>query len=209
MMGLGNSVVFTPMAVMAFSTLPREQITEGSAVFATVRNLGSSLFISLSVLTLLRTKAISYAELAEFVNPFRFAQNALGHAGNWDIDPLSGLFQISSEMSCQAAMVGYIIMPSSNGRWGVNGPDLWIDATFPKVPQGGRVVSVAVTIAVGVKTDRRCGVFGVSFGPSEAGTVWLDFLRELVQRGLSGAKLVVSDAHQDIKVAMVRVLNTP
>lgn len=108
LMGLGNSVVFTPMAVMAFSTLPREQITEGSAVFTMVRNFGSSLFISMSVLMLLRTKSISYAELAEFITPFRFAVNAPGNVGNWDIDSLSGLLQISGEMGRQAAMVGYI-----------------------------------------------------------------------------------------------------
>ena len=93
---------------MAFSTLPREQITEGAAVFTMVRNFGSSLFISLAVLMFLRTRSISYSELAEFINPFRFAQNAPVNAGNWNIDSLNGLLQISGEMSRQAAMVGYI-----------------------------------------------------------------------------------------------------
>lgn len=108
LMGLGNSVVFTPMAVMAFSTLPREQITEGSAVFTMMRNFGSSLFISMAVLVLLRSKTINYAELAEFVTPFRELTRDADILGNWDTSSISGLIQISGEMSRQAAMVGYM-----------------------------------------------------------------------------------------------------
>ena len=90
------------------------------------------------------------------------------------------------------------------GEW----PYLWIDATYLKVRQGGRIVSVAVTIAVGVNTDGRREVLGMSIGPSEAETFWTDFLRELVRRGLRGVKLVISDAHEGIKAATARVLNT-
>ena len=108
MMGLGNSVVFTPMAVMAFSTLPREQITEGSSVFTMMRNFGSSMFISMAVLAFLRTRTTSYAELAEFINPFRFHYSFPGNVENWDFESVAGLMQISSEVTRQAAMVGYI-----------------------------------------------------------------------------------------------------
>eukprot|EP01036_Dinobryon_divergens_P019018 gene19018-25939_t len=52
LLGLGQSIAFTPMTVMAFSTLPPRQVTEGSAVFTLMRNFGSSLFISIAVLTL-------------------------------------------------------------------------------------------------------------------------------------------------------------
>ena len=90
------------------------------------------------------------------------------------------------------------------GEW----PYLWIDATYLKVRQGGRIVSVALTIAVGVNTDGRREVLGMSIGPSEAETFWTDVLRELVRRGLRGVKLVVSDAHEGIKAATARVLNT-
>lgn len=85
---------------------------------------------------------------------------------------------------------------------------LWIDATYLKVRQGGRIVSVAVTIAVGVNTDGRREVLGMAIGPSEAETFWTGFLRDLVRRGLSGVKLVISDAHQGIKASVARVLNT-
>jgi len=90
------------------------------------------------------------------------------------------------------------------GEW----PYLWIDATYLEVRQAGRIVSVAVTIAVGVNTDGRREVLGMSIGPSEAETFWTDFRRELVRRGLRGVKLVVSDAHEGIKAATARVLNT-
>jgi transposase-like protein len=90
------------------------------------------------------------------------------------------------------------------GDW----PYLWIDATYLKVRQGGRIVSVAVTIAVGVNTDGRREVLGMSIGPSEAETFWTEFLRDLVRRGLRGVKLVISDAHEGIKAATARVLST-
>lgn len=87
------------------------------------------------------------------------------------------------------------------GDW----PYLWIDATYVKVRQNGRIVSVAVTIAVGVNTDGRREVLGMSIGASEAETFWLEFLRTLKRRGLAGVKLVISDAHEGIKAAVSRV----
>ena len=88
------------------------------------------------------------------------------------------------------------------GEW----PYLWVDATYLKVRQNGRIVSVAATIAVGVNTDGRREVLGLSIGASEAEPFWTEFLRGLVRRGLSGVKLVVSDAHEGIKAATARVL---
>lgn len=90
------------------------------------------------------------------------------------------------------------------GEW----PYLWIDATYLKVRQAGRIVSVAATIAVGVNTDGRREVLGLAIGASEAEPFWTDFLRGLVRRGLTGVKLVVSDAHEGIKAATARVLAT-
>jgi putative transposase len=74
-----------------------------------------------------------------------------------------------------------------------------------KVRQNGRIVSVAVIIAVGVNSDGRREVLGLDIGPSEAETFWTAFLRKLARRGLRGVKLVVSDAH--IKATVRRVLN--
>jgi putative transposase len=77
-----------------------------------------------------------------------------------------------------------------------------------KVRQNGRVVSVAVIVAVGVNQDGRREVLGMDVGPSEAEPFWTAFLRGLVRRGLKGTKLVISDAHEGIKAAVTRVLNT-
>jgi transposase-like protein len=89
------------------------------------------------------------------------------------------------------------------GDW----PYLWIDATYLKVRQNGRIVSVAVIVAVGVNSDGRREVLGMDVGPSEAETFWTAFLRKLARRGLRGVKLVVSDAHEGIKGAVSKVLN--
>ena len=87
------------------------------------------------------------------------------------------------------------------GDW----PYLWIDATYVKVRQDGRIVSVAVIVAVGVNADGRREVLGMDIGPSEAETFWTTFLRKLARHGLRGVKLVVSDAHEGIKAAVSRI----
>lgn len=90
------------------------------------------------------------------------------------------------------------------GDW----PYLWIDATYVKTRQAGRVVSVAVIIAVAVNTDGVREILGVATGPSEAEPFWSDFLRSLTRRGLRGVKLVISDAHEGLKAAVAKVLKT-
>ena len=88
------------------------------------------------------------------------------------------------------------------GEW----PYIWLDATYLKARRDGRVVSVAVIVAVGVNGDGRREVLGLAIGASEAETFWLDFLRKLARRGLRGVKLVVSDAHEGLKAAIAKVL---
>ena len=90
------------------------------------------------------------------------------------------------------------------GDW----PYLWIDATYVKVREAGRIVSVAVIIAVAVNTDGVREVLGMSIGPSEAEPFWSDFLRSLTRRGLRGVKLVISDAHEGLKAAAAKVLQS-
>jgi len=86
-------------------------------------------------------------------------------------------------------------------------PYVWIDATYVKARQDGRVSSTAVVIAVGVKGDTgEREVLGLDVGPSEDGAFWTSFLRSLVARGLSGVRLVTSDSHQGLKNAMEAVL---
>ena len=89
------------------------------------------------------------------------------------------------------------------GDW----PYLWIDATYVKARDNGRIVSAAVIVAVGVNSDGRREVLGMDIGPSEAETFWTDFLRKLRRRGLRGVKLVVSDAPEGIKAAVAKVMH--
>jgi putative transposase len=85
-------------------------------------------------------------------------------------------------------------------------PYVWLDATFVKARDGGRVVSQAVVIAIGVRASGEREVLGLDVGPSEDGAFWLAFLRSLVARGLDGVQLVISDAHEGLKGAIAAVL---
>jgi transposase-like protein len=85
-------------------------------------------------------------------------------------------------------------------------PYVWLDATYLKQRQGGRIISVAVIIAVAATTEGRREIIGLSVGQSEAAPFWIDFLRSLTRRGLKGVKLVVSDAHEGLKAAIAQVL---
>ena len=89
------------------------------------------------------------------------------------------------------------------GDW----PYLWLDATYVKVREAGRIVSVAVIVAVGVNDRGRREVLGMAIGVSEAETFWTEFLRALARRGLRGVKLVISDDHKGLKAGAARVLN--
>src|ERR687883_1485681 len=88
------------------------------------------------------------------------------------------------------------------GEW----PYLWLDATYLKQREGGRIVSVAAIIAVAVNTEGRREIVGLCIGPSEAETFWSGFLKSLVRRGLRGVKLVISDAHEGLKQAIAKVM---
>jgi transposase-like protein len=84
------------------------------------------------------------------------------------------------------------------GEW----PYLWLDATYLKVRDGGRIVSVAAIIAVAVNTEGKREIVGLGIGPSEAEPFWSSFIKGLVKRGLRGVKLVVSDAHDGLRHAI-------
>ncbi len=88
------------------------------------------------------------------------------------------------------------------GEW----PCLWLDATYVKVRHDGRIVSVALTVAVAVNDQGRREVLGMAIGASEAETFWTEFLRSLARRGLRGVQLVISDDHKGLKAAASRIL---
>jgi transposase-like protein len=88
------------------------------------------------------------------------------------------------------------------GGW----PYPWIDAACVKMRPNGRIVSTAVTVALGVNADGRREVLGMDIGPSEAEPFWTAFLRKLARRGLCGVKRVASDAHEGIKASVAKIL---
>jgi transposase-like protein len=89
------------------------------------------------------------------------------------------------------------------GEW----PYLWIDATYLKTREAGRIISTAVILAVGVNTDGRREVLGIATGASEAEPFWTAFLRSLADRGLRGVKLVIADDHKGLRAAASRVFH--
>jgi DHA2 family multidrug resistance protein len=106
--GFGFGLAFTPMSVLVFATLPRHQLAEGMAFFHLVRNFGSSLFISISVVLVVRSTATTYAGLTEFVSPYNKVLAFPSSVGLWTFDSARGLAAISGEMQRQAAMIGYL-----------------------------------------------------------------------------------------------------
>jgi transposase-like protein len=85
-------------------------------------------------------------------------------------------------------------------------PYVWLDALYLKVRQNHRIVSMALVIAIGVRERGEREILGFALGASEEEAFWVEFLRGLLQRGLQGVKLVISDAHQGLKGALQQVL---
>jgi putative transposase len=117
---------------------------------------------------------------------------------------LSGIGKSTVSKLCKDIdeRVGAFLERPLEGEW----PYLWLDATYLKVREGGRIVSVAAIIAVAVDTEGRREIVGLGLGPSEAETFWSGFLRGLLRRGLAGVRLVVSDAHEGLKAAIAKVM---
>ena len=118
---------------------------------------------------------------------------------------LSGISKSTVSKLCKDIdeRVGEFLNRPLAGKW----PYVWLDATYLKQRQGGRIVSVAAIIAVAATTEGRREIIGLGVGPSEAETFWMDFLRSLRARGLDGVKLVISDAHTGLKGAISRVFD--
>jgi putative transposase len=86
-------------------------------------------------------------------------------------------------------------------------PYVWLDALYLKVRQNHRIVSLAVVIAIGVRDTGERDVLGFEVGASEEESFWLAFLRGLVERGVKGVQLVISDAHSGLKAAIGAVFH--
>jgi putative transposase len=85
-------------------------------------------------------------------------------------------------------------------------PYLIVDARYEKAREDNVVRSRAVLVALGIGWDGRRCVLGVYLANREIATSWRDFLASLKQRGLAGVELVVSDAHEGLRQAIVETL---
>ena len=106
--GLCIGMVFVPLNVMAFSDLDPKYRPETLGVFHLLRNVGSSLFISIAVAEIIRSTGVNYARLVEFINPFNPALTSPWTAGAWDASTLTGVSKLSQEISRQSAMIAYL-----------------------------------------------------------------------------------------------------
>ena len=107
MQGFGCGLMWVPLSVITFATLPDRLLPDGSAIFHLLRNFGSSIFISLSMLAVVRSGSTAYAEISEPINLFNEAFFFANISGLWSLESSLGLGAIAMEVGRQATMVGY------------------------------------------------------------------------------------------------------
>jgi DHA2 family multidrug resistance protein len=105
--GVSVGIVWVPMTVISFSTLSPEKRAESMALYHLLRNLGSSLFISIAVAEIVRTAGSNYARLGEFISPYNRITAMPWATGSWSLDNAEGLARISREIARQSIMIGY------------------------------------------------------------------------------------------------------
>jgi DHA2 family multidrug resistance protein len=105
--GIGCGMMWVPLSVVTFATLRPDRLPEASAIFHPLRNFGSSIFISLSVMTVIRSAKVNYAEIVEHLSPFNEALRYPSVTGMWSTESAMGLAAISKEVGRQSQMIGY------------------------------------------------------------------------------------------------------
>jgi putative transposase len=116
-----------------------------------------------------------------------------------------GIHSLSkSQVSRMAADLDEHVAQFRHRPLGDAGPFTFVaaDALTMKVREGGRVINAVVLVATGVNADGRREVLGLRVATSETGAAWNSFFADLVARGLSGVRLVTSDAHQGLVAAI-------
>jgi DHA2 family multidrug resistance protein len=105
--GIGSGLMWVPLVVMSFATLEEKFMAESSSIFHLLRNFGTSLFISLSFMVVVRTSRINYAEMAENISPYKESLRLPEITGAWDMETVEGLASIGREVDRQSQMIGY------------------------------------------------------------------------------------------------------
>jgi DHA2 family multidrug resistance protein len=106
--GLATGLIWVPLTILAFSTLDPRHLAETSAVFHLLRNMGSSVFISVCVAEIVRATGANYARMVELINPYNPVLSLPWALGAWDVESTQGLAKIAREINRQAALIGYL-----------------------------------------------------------------------------------------------------
>ncbi len=106
--GLGVGFLWVPLTLVTFATLDPRALPAGSSLFHLVRNVGSSVHVSLSVALVIHMSKVNYAQIAEGVSAFAESWRYPGALGAWNPDSVQGLAAIGGEVRRQATMIGYI-----------------------------------------------------------------------------------------------------
>ncbi len=106
--GLGVGFVWVPLTLITFSTLDKSKLNEGSAFFHLVRNIGSSISISLTIALVIQSSSMSYADLTGFISIFGESSSVMALKGAPVPESESELMRLSGEISRQSRMIGYI-----------------------------------------------------------------------------------------------------
>ena len=106
--GLAIGLIWVPLTTTTFATVTREDMAEATAVYHLLRNLGSSVFISICVAEIVRSTSGNYGRMVEFISPFNKWIGAPQSTGAWNLETLGGLASVSHEIARQSAMIGYL-----------------------------------------------------------------------------------------------------
>lgn len=106
--GFGVGWLWVPMSLVIFSNLDPRRSAEGASMFHFVRSVGSSFYISASIVVIFHTQKISYGELVQWINPFNNRLSFGNVLGGFTTDNPSGLAGIAGEVARQAATIGYV-----------------------------------------------------------------------------------------------------
>ena len=105
--GLGSGILWVPVTTAAFYSLAPRLLPDGAAMFHLLRNLGTSAYVAISFLVVVRTTQVNYADLVVHVNPFNEALRYGLSSGAWNIDSLRSMGALSREIGRQAQMIAF------------------------------------------------------------------------------------------------------
>ncbi len=106
--GVAVGIIWVPLTVMTFSALESRYLAEAMSVFHLLRNIGSSLFISLCVTEIVRSGAMNYSRMTEMITPYNKVLGVPNLMGGWSVETVVDLAKLGREITRQAAMLGYI-----------------------------------------------------------------------------------------------------